>query len=290
MSNIRTAIACALLAASMSYANAQGNSVQVISKKEFVGPEGVHLSCFQLACFEDGNSHGAPIIKTDRNGANAWLDKEKTEFGVRFAAWTPAVVDFLKEAVDRCTSEAQPFRNILGQMLEPDKTYCSMSPTRAKELLDGVYRVASQLKEQEQTQARLAASSEAARKREAERQSAANESRLREDIDRGYKHISIVDFELDSPQMSAGTKLGITGFYRVDGQLEILVEMPRPNAPKVYIVTSAAPRDSRRRFLECRRALCRVTVVGHVSMCDLSWLGKQYSRTTCLIVDDTWGR
>ena len=113
---------------------------------------------------------------------------------------------------------------------------------------------------------------------------------------RGYKQISITDFELDSRTMRTGTKLAINGFYQVTGQFETIVETvmatQMPNAYRLFLLTENAPRKARKQLLELRNGtcgmsgICPMTILGHVSKCNVTWLGKPVRSTTCLSVDD----
>ncbi len=116
-----------------------------------------------------------------------------------------------------------------------------------------------------------------------------------EDEARGYIHMSFTDFRLDAKKMRLGSKLAISGLYQVKGEIETLAESlfatQMPNTFRVFLLTEDAPRAIRRKLLELRDGVCGVygcqlTILGHVSKCEVTWLGAQVKSTTCISVDD----
>ena len=106
---------------------------------------------------------------------------------------------------------------------------------------------------------------------------------------RGYKYLTFTDFELDAKSMPLGKKLAIKGVYQAQGQIETLAESISPDALSVLLITDSAPRPTRKWFIECRRAgmFCEMTVLGHTSKCDVTWLGHYVSTKVCLSVDES---
>jgi hypothetical protein len=268
---------------------AQSGSIAIIDKSLFEGPDGLRLSCHALACFDDANAHGAGVFLRDSSGRETSLNMSRGAFNVGFANWTPAIADFLKSSIDQCASNAQGLKGIMGRM-GGNNTFCSMSPARAKDLIDRVYVNATAIKEQQAQRKIQAEASTLATNQEAESRTLAIQSRLQDDERNGYKHMSFTDFQLDNRSMPPGSKVALTGFYQVSGQVESLVETPIPDAFKLVLLTETAPRESRKRFLECRNGICRMTVLGHTSTCEITWLGKPVSKNVCLVVDDTWSK
>jgi len=142
-------------------------------------------------------------------------------------------------------------------------------------------------KEEEQREQLARTALEQQAKRQAIAQAAVN-ARIAEDEARGYKHVAFADFYLDQKSLPLGSKRAVTGFYRVTGQLETLVDMPADNAPRVILVTESAPREARAKMLACRRSLCRGTFLGHTAKCEVTWLGNPLPIDVCLAVDDVW--
>lgn len=119
--------------------------------------------------------------------------------------------------------------------------------------------------------------------------------RTLEDEARGYKQISFTDFQLDAKKMKLGRKLSITGFYKVTDEIETLAETSvaamMPNTHRLFLLTEDAPRVTRKKLLEARNGICGyygcpLTVLGHVSKCEVTWFGNRVKSTTCLSVDD----
>lgn len=256
---------------------AQSGSFSITDRTEFEGPDGLRLSCHALACFDDLNA-----------GKETRVNMSQGAFHVGFANWTPAIAEFLKSSVDQCVSDAQGINGLMSRMRS--NTYCSLSPARAKNLIDRIYVSTTAQKEQQAQRKIQEQAFTLANKQEEESRTLAIQSRLQDDERNGYRHMSFTDFQLDSKSMPLGSKVAMTGFYQASGQLESLVETPIPNAFKLVLLTDAAPRESRKRFLECRNGLCRITVLGHTSTCEISWLGKSVSSNVCLVVDDTWSK
>jgi TPR repeat protein len=121
-----------------------------------------------------------------------------------------------------------------------------------------------------------------------EREVLANQ-RIQEIEARGFKFLTFTDYELDSKSMPRGEKLAIKGVFQTQGQLEVLAESILPDALSVILLTDSAPRPIRKRFIECGRvgAYCEMTVLGHTSTCDVTWLGRHVSTKVCLSVDDS---
>ena len=116
-----------------------------------------------------------------------------------------------------------------------------------------------------------------------------------EDAARGYKPMSFTDFRLDAKKLRGGSKLAISGFYQVTDEIETLSETllasRMPNTARVFLLTEDAPRVTRRKLLELRDGVCgaygcQLTILGHVSKCEVTWLGARVKSTTCISVDD----
>ena len=117
----------------------------------------------------------------------------------------------------------------------------------------------------------------------------------KDDGARGYNQMSFNDFELDAEKMPLGKKLAITGYYQVEGQLEMLVDTifskQVPGAYRLILITDEAPRPTRKELLTWRKStcgmygMCLMTVLGHVSECEVNWLGRPIRNTRCLTVD-----
>jgi hypothetical protein len=128
---------------------------------------------------------------------------------------------------------------------------------------------------------------------------AALKRQIEEDEVLGYKHMLFSDFQLDSKTMPLGKRLKITGFYQVTGQLETLVETlvgtRMPNAYRLFLLTENSPRETRKQLLVLRNGacgvygICRMTVLGHISKCDVTWYGNFLPNTTCIVVDEIRG-
>ena len=122
------------------------------------------------------------------------------------------------------------------------------------------------------------------------------EKQVADDAARGYKRLSFEDYELDAEHMRLGSKIIITGTYRIEGDIESLAENPAaallPNGFKLYLLTADAPRETRRNLLELRRGscglqgICRLTVLGHTSKCSLMIYGRRVRTQVCLAVDE----
>jgi hypothetical protein len=257
---------------------AQSGSFAITDKTQFEGPDGLRLSCQALACFDWSNA-----------GYQNSINLSHGAFNVAFANWTSAIAEFLKSSVDQCVSNAQGIKGVMSR-LGGNNTFCSMSPARAKDLIDRVYVSAAAQKDQQAQRKIQEQAYVQANKQEEESRTLAIQSRLQDDEKNGYRHMSFTDFQLDSKSMPLGSKVAMTGFYQVSGQLESLAESPIPNALKLVILTDKAPRESRKRFLECRNGFCRITVLGHTSTCEMTWLGNPVSNNVCLVVDDTWSK
>lgn len=145
--------------------------------------------------------------------------------------------------------------------------------------------------ERQQEQDRLAAERSAAyvanQQREKERLEAQVKALIEKDEALGYKHMSITDFQLDNKTMRPGAKLALSGIYQRLGQLETLKEGWLPNAPKVFLLTDSATRETRARLLRCI-GYCPLTVVGHIAKCSLTWAGNEMSNNVCVVVERTW--
>jgi hypothetical protein len=102
-----------------------------------------------------------------------------------------------------------------------------------------------------------------------------------------YREVSFTDFELDKRQMRPGEQLAMHGFYQVSGRLEVLSESLFPTSLAVPVLSDGAPRDTRATLLKCRSlpAGCNVTLLGHVTVCQMSWMGRPVSDEICLAVD-----
>lgn len=130
-------------------------------------------------------------------------------------------------------------------------------------------------------------------KKLAEQQAVLQQARM--DDARGYKHMSFTDFRLDAKKMRLGSKLAITGFYQVIGEIETIAESltatRMPNAARVFLLTEDAPRETRKKLLEVRDGVCgaygcQLTFLGHISKCEVTWLGARVKNTTCLSVEE----
>ncbi len=286
---MKTLLACALALVVTAAAAQPTESVGITAKAEFDGPDGLRLSCFALACFDDGNAHGGSILETSQSGNSLRVDLNRIEFKLRLRDWTPNAVEFLKSTVDRCVAERQSAKGLFAAMVEPDNTGCFISPPRAKALIDNVYTAVSSAKAADDLQREQSAAFEQARQREKQEREDSVRRRMKQDEDRGYKHMSLMDYELDSQEMRSGTKIAISGFYQSLGQLELLVESPRQEAPKVVILTASSPREVRKKLIECRGGFCRLTVLGSTTICNVTWLGNPVAKRTCLAIEDMWG-
>jgi hypothetical protein len=121
--------------------------------------------------------------------------------------------------------------------------------------------------------------------------------RRQADAVKGYKHIQFNDFELDAGRaLRYGSKIGITGDYKMQGQLELLaanaISYQLNSTYKIVLLTKDAPRDTRRTLIEMKSGTCgmggycKVTVLGRVSQCEITWLGHKVRETSCLLVDE----
>jgi TPR repeat protein len=107
---------------------------------------------------------------------------------------------------------------------------------------------------------------------------------------RGYKFLTFTDFELDAKSMPLGKKIAVTGLYQVQGQMETLAERLSPDALSVLLITEDASRPTRKQFIECRRIgmYCTLTLLGHTTECNVTWLGHYVSTKVCLSVETDW--
>jgi hypothetical protein len=123
-----------------------------------------------------------------------------------------------------------------------------------------------------------------------DRQAQAVRERIAADEKRGFKHVSIKDFLLDSKTVPLGTKQAVTGFYVVYGKLEALSEAPaiRDYFPHIFILTDKAPREVRAKLLNCRVGPCRLVLMGRTAKCVITVLGAPTTTDVCLAVDDSW--
>jgi hypothetical protein len=121
--------------------------------------------------------------------------------------------------------------------------------------------------------------------------------RRQADAAKGYKHIQFNDFELDAGRaLRYGSKIGITGDYKMQGQLELLaanaISYQLNSTYKIVLLTKDAPRDTRKTLIEMKSGTCgmggycKVTVLGRVSQCEITWLGHKVRETSCLLVDE----
>ena len=140
---------------------------------------------------------------------------------------------------------------------------------------------------------------EALRLKEAAEIRHAEESAKRRQADaaKGYKHIPFNDFELDAGRaLRYGSKIAITGDYKMQGQLELLaanaISYQLNSTYKIVLLTKDAPRDTRKTLIEMKSGTCgmggycKVTVLGRVSQCEITWLGHKVRETSCLLVDE----
>lgn len=141
--------------------------------------------------------------------------------------------------------------------------------------------------QRERERAAQSAAYEVQRKREQQELAAAVAKHIQEDEALGYKHMSITDFQLDNKTMRPGAKLALSGIYQRSGQLETLKEGWLPNAPKAFLLTDSATRETRARLLRCI-GYCPLTVVGHIAKCSLTWAGNEVSNKVCVVVERTW--
>jgi TPR repeat protein len=128
-----------------------------------------------------------------------------------------------------------------------------------------------------------------------ENQLAAN-NQIKEDEARGYRHISIADYQLDADSMRIGRKLIVSGFYEVEGDVQTLSKYPSfaiPNQYHIYLLTDNAPRYARKKLIDFQQPIqcgssrpCRLTFLGHIEKCTYSVLGRKVRDTVCLDVDD----
>src|SRR6266571_2541421 len=141
-------------------------------------------------------------------------------------------------------------------------------------------RIRQETEQRERVHSEQLAAARAERIKEQQRLAAEAQKQIEEDEALGYKHVPFADYMLDYKTMPIGTKRAIAGFYRVNGQLETLVENWFPDAPEIILLTETAPREIRKRLLECRRGYpCRMIVLGHTSRCEVTWLGRPVSNS-----------
>jgi hypothetical protein len=139
------------------------------------------------------------------------------------------------------------------------------------------------------------------RRRDAEEQAAAAERRAQKlgaERKRGYERISFETFHLDGKALAANeAKVSIQGYYQKIGQIETLspsnLDTRNPttwNQLNIGLLTDDAPRNIRKRFLDCRTTTqfgCQIVIGGRITMCTTTTLvGSKIS--PCLIVEDGW--
>lgn len=114
---------------------------------------------------------------------------------------------------------------------------------------------------------------------------------------KGYKRIEFSDFDIDAGRkLRYGTKVAIAGAYKVRGQLEMLTEnlitLQNDNGVDIVLITKDAVRDTRQALIKMRNGVCgmggycKITVLGYVSQCDITWVGRAYRKTACLVLDE----
>jgi len=137
---------------------------------------------------------------------------------------------------------------------------------------------------------------------------------MKKDEAKGYHWISIADYQLDArsmPKGSKGEKLVITGFYEVAGNFQTLTQMPTFLAPseyKILLLTDDARRSVRKKLIDLQRPteelvpcggdettppstlplwrVCSLTILGHVTSCTQTFMGRRVRDTVCIDVDD----
>lgn len=121
-------------------------------------------------------------------------------------------------------------------------------------------------------------------------------SQMKEDESRGYKYISIEDYQLDANTMRLGQKLIVTGYYEVEGNYQTLSQYPTitiSNGYKINVLTDNSPRSARKKLIDLQRSMpcaryrpCSLTLLGHITSCRHTYMGMKVRDTVCLDVDD----
>jgi len=88
----------------------------------------------------------------------------------------------------------------------------------------------------------------------------------------GYKNVSFKDFLLDAPSAKTGSKMIVSGYYQIAGELESLAEtiqsIQMPNSPRVFLLSDDSPREARRKMLDLKSGSC-----GYAGICRIEILG-----------------
>jgi len=134
----------------------------------------------------------------------------------------------------------------------------------------------------------------------------AQEARIQNrDRERGYRRISLETFVLDGKDLSArAAKVSLRGSYLQHGNIEYLfadqvavIKVTRypqigRNEPRAALLTGNAPRESRQYLLRCRthpgaaQVGCAVTVLGRITMCELSGPLEEKRPLPCVAVEE----
>jgi len=125
---------------------------------------------------------------------------------------------------------------------------------------------------------------------------AAAKRQVKQDEAHGYHYITIADYQLDAQSMRQGRKLIITGFYEQAGNILTLTRMPTFTAPdqyQIYLLTEHSPRAARKKLISLQQygpcgstRVCKLTILGHITSCQLSFMGRAMRDTVCLGVDN----
>jgi len=104
---------------------------------------------------------------------------------------------------------------------------------------------------------------------------------------KGYRFVTIPDFDLDAKTYKPSQKIVITGMFEVMGEADWLTNIPyADNAINIGLLSEDSPRDVRAALQRCRLSkVCRITLTGHTQQCKITNFGVAYKDAVCLHVD-----